>query len=90
MLTRFHGSRATRSSLMMRASMARPDLEVGVGQLRLRFVHGRFELPVDADLDEAHQRDEVEAHAGHELVQRRRCCREILASTAASATASIA
>ena len=46
------------------------DFEVRVGELRLRLVHRRFEAAVDADFDQAHQRDEVGAHAGRELVQR--------------------
>ncbi len=36
---------------------AAPDFQIGVGQLRLRLVHRRFELAVDADVDQPHQRD---------------------------------
>ncbi len=60
MLARFHGSRATRSSLMMRASSAAARPRGRHRPARLRLVHGRFEPAVDADLDEPHQRDEVE------------------------------
>ena len=48
---------------------AAAGVEVGVGELGLRGVHRRLEAAVDADLDQPHQRDDVAAHAGDELVQ---------------------
>ena len=49
----------------------RPGRDVGVGELRLRAVHRRFEPAVDADLDQPHQGRHVSRDARDELLQRR-------------------
>ena len=70
MFDRSHGSRATRSSAITRASTPAPTRQIRVGQLCLRAVHCRFEPAVHADLDQPHQRRNVVRHAVDELVQR--------------------
>ena len=55
---------------MTRASAAAPA-DIGVGELRLRAVHRRFEPAVHADFDEPQERGNVIGHAGHELLERR-------------------
>ena len=41
-----------------------PARDVGVGQLRLRAVHRRFEPAVDADLDQPHAARECDSARG--------------------------
>ena len=52
--------------------------DVGVRQLRLRFVHSRFESAIDADLDQLEQRRDLRRHARDQLLQDTRGVRVVV------------